>query len=141
MKKTYKIKSLFDLNKAFEELKAITDYSKSKTLTFEDNAPLRSLSQNAYLHVCISIFAIETGWTLSEAKDLLKDLCDFAHYEKNGHYFLKETSKMNSKELTDFIEWIRNYAGMNGINIPDAETYKIYHTYFDQIIAENKEFL
>ena len=103
--------------------------------------PKRSASQNAYLHVCISIYAIELGYTLDEAKTLLKRLCPFMVYEKNGFKFIKKTSGMDSKELTDFIDWIRNHAAQQNINIPTSEEYNLNRHGIDVEIAKQKRYL
>jgi hypothetical protein len=101
----------------------------------------RTLQQNKYLHVCISVFAIETGYTLDEAKTLLKRECGFMVYEKRGQKFLKNTSDMDTKELTDFIEWIRNYAGANNIYIQSSEDYLRNWEEIEHTIEQNKQFL
>jgi hypothetical protein len=102
----------------------------------------RSRSQNNYLHVVITLWAIHTGYTLQEAKDYLKDTCEFMHYEKNGHMFRVETSKHDSKELTGFIEWIRNYSAKEcGYYIPTPEEYYMDKCRFDNEIDRAKEFL
>jgi hypothetical protein len=57
--------------KAIEQL----DFWFAKGLKVKIDAvrPIRSLPQNRYLHgVVFSIFAIHLGWTLDEAKQLLK---------------------------------------------------------------------
>ena len=117
------------------------DLAKTWIAEFRQKRKLRTLSQNAYLHVCISLYAVHFGLTLAEAKYDLKFLCDFMAYEKNNKKYYRETSKMNTADLTSFIEWIRNYAGMNGCYIPDAETYKLERDYFDKQIENCKEFL
>ena len=103
--------------------------------------PKRSASQNAYLHVCISIYAIELGYTLEEAKTLLKRMCHFMVYEKNGYKFIKKTSGMSSNELTDFIEWIRNHSAQQGIDIPTSEEYNSNRHNIDMEIAKQKQYL
>lgn len=101
----------------------------------------RSLSQNSYLHVVISLYSIEFGYTLNESKTDLKRECGFMTYEKNGSRYLKETSKMNSVELTSFIDWIRNYASQNGLYIPTSEEYKENKYSIDNEINKFKEYL
>ena len=101
----------------------------------------RSLSQNSYLHVVISIFAINFGLTLNEAKTDLKRTCPFMTYEKSGKKYLVETSKQDSKELTTFIDWIRNYAAQNDLYIPDAEEYKQNKFSIDSEINKWKQYL
>ena len=103
--------------------------------------PNRSISLNSYLHVCISLFSIEFGYTLEESKTLLKRKCSFMIYEKNGLKFLKKTSTLNNKECSEFVEFIRNYAGKQNLYIPDAEEYKTNKFNIDKEINKNKEYL
>ncbi len=101
----------------------------------------RSISINSYLHVCISLFAIEYGYTLAESKTMLKRECEFMVYEKNGLKFLIETSKQNNEECSKFVEWIRNYASKQGLWIPDAEEYKQNKFSIDKEIDKHKTYL
>ena len=101
----------------------------------------RSISINSYLHVCISLFAIEYGYTLAEAKTMLKRECDFMVYEKNGLKFLVETSKQSNDECSKFVSWIRNYASKQGLYIPDAEEYKENKFSIDREIDKHKTYL
>lgn len=101
----------------------------------------RTLSQNAYLHVIITLFGIHFGYTIEEAKTLLKRECHFMVYEKNGNKFLRKTSKMNTKELTDFIDWVRNYASQNGCYLPTADEYSLKRSEIDNTIKYNSQFL
>ena len=101
----------------------------------------RSISLNSYLHVVITLFAIEYGYTLEEAKTLLKRLCGFMVYEKNGEKFLKKTSKLNNNDCSKFVEWIRNYASQQGLYILDAEEYKQNKFNIDKEINNFKQYL
>jgi hypothetical protein len=103
--------------------------------------PNRSISLNSYLHVCISLFSIEFGYTLEESKTLLKRKCSFMIYEKNGLKFLKKTRELNNKECSEFVEFIRNYAAQHNLYIPDAEEYKTNKFNIDKEINKNKEYL
>ena len=103
--------------------------------------PNRSISLNSYLHVCISLFSIEFGYTLEESKTLLKRKCSFMIYEKNGLKFLKKTRELNNKECSEFVEFIRNYAAQHDLYIPDAEEYKTNKFNIDKEINKNKEYL
>lgn len=118
--------------------KLLTSYSKFELSKI---TPKRTLKLNSYLHVCINIYAIEFGYTLKEAKTYLKRICPFMVYEKNGQKFLKETSKMNSQECSEFIEWVRNYSAQEGLYIPDAEEYKLNKFNIDKEINNHKQYL
>jgi hypothetical protein len=103
--------------------------------------PNRSISLNSYLHVCISLFSIEFGYTLEESKTLLKRKCSFMIYDKNGLKFLKKTSMLNNQECSEFVEFIRNYAGKHNLYIPTSEEYKTNKFNIDKEINKNKEYL
>ena len=103
--------------------------------------PKRSLSQNNYLHLIITLLAIETGYNLDEAKILLKRECNFMTYEKNGNKFLKRSRDLDTKELTNWIEWIRNYAGTNGIYLPTPDDYQRNWAEIEKEIERHKRYL
>jgi hypothetical protein len=103
--------------------------------------PNRSISLNSYLHVCISLFSIEFGYTLEESKTLLKRKCSFMIYDKNGLKFLKKTSMLNNQECSEFVEFIRNYAAKQNLYIPNADEYKTNKFNIDKEINKNKEYL
>ena len=77
----------------------------------------RSTSQNSYLHLILGWFAIETGYTLDEAKQIYKDKSvDIFKYQNNGKWFYKSSAKLTTEEMTNSIERFRNYAS-NSANI------------------------
>jgi hypothetical protein len=101
----------------------------------------RTIRQNAFLHVLIQLFAIETGYTLDEAKTLLKRKSECMVYTKQGERFLKRTRDLDTKELSEFIEWIRNFAGANGFYLPNADEYLRDWERIDQEIHSHKPYL
>ena len=89
---------------------------------------------------------MELGYTIVEAKTMLKRMYSNAEpsmvYQKKGYKFLRSTTTMNTKELTCFIEWIRNYAATEaGIYIPTSEEYLINQYNIDKQIEQNKQYL
>jgi hypothetical protein len=135
----------FDLNNTFERNKYDTYSDKLKLsnskVELKKLGANRTIPLNSYLHVCISLFAIEYGYTLAEAKTMLKRLCEFMVYEKNGEKFLIETSKQNNDECSRFVEWIRNYSSQQGLYIPDADEYKENKFSIDKEIDKHKTYL
>jgi hypothetical protein len=136
----------YDLSKPMElnRFKArLTMLEKSKkVIELKEVKPIRSLSQNAYLHVCIALFGIEFGYHLEDAKQLLKRSCSFMHYldaESNMHTV--KTRELDTKQLTDFIDYIRTFSSMQGCYIPSPEEYIENRTYIDNAIASNKQYL
>ena len=100
----------------------------------------RTLSQNNYLHVVISLAAINYGYTKKECKELFKKRFNWV-YEKFGDKFLMETSKMTTDELSLFIDQIRTHCSMDGCYIPTADEYKFNWIEIEKEIDRNKEFL
>lgn len=85
----------------------------------------RSLDQNKYLHICAAFIAQETGYTLEEAKHILKmDFGDFLKYQKDGNTFYRSTASLSQNECSKFIDWIRAMASRElGVYIPSSEEY------------------
>lgn len=136
---------LLDLNKDYDLKKAQSYFnklveSKSK-IELKKHSSKRSISLNSYLHVCITLFAIEFGYNLEEAKTLLKRNCEFMRYEKNGTVFLKRTRDLDNKDCSEFVSWIRNYASMQGLYIPTSEEYLQNKFNIDKEININKQYL
>jgi hypothetical protein len=136
---------MLDLSKTFDLNKSDVYYQKLKDkgakVELKEIGKTRGLKQNSYLHVCITLYAIHFGNTLEESKTDLKRECSFMRYNKNGNVYLKSTAKLTSKELTDFIEWIRNYSSVNGCYIPTSEEYLTNKFEIDRDINQNKQYL
>jgi len=135
----------FDKNNARAKFEQYVSEGKKIDLTVVRQK--RSLKQNAYLHVLITIYAVEIGLTLQEAKNFLKRECQFMTYQtvtkKNKEVkFLKQTSQLNSKEMSDFIDWIKTFAGQQGIYLPDSEQEYLDNQFdIDRHIEAYREFL
>jgi hypothetical protein len=135
----------YDLEKDIEvkRLKRRLEFllEKGSKVELKEIRKVRTLSQNAYLHVVITLYGIEYGYTIEEAKTLLKRTCEFMTYEKNGNRFLKSTRGMDTKEMTEFIEWIRNFASKQGCYIPSSQEYLENKFLIDQEIENYKQFI
>jgi len=101
---------------------------------------LRTNQQNRYLHKAISLFAIETGYTNSESKQVIKRAIGYV-YEKDGIIFYRETSKMDTKEMTIFIDKFRKYCSDFGFYIPSPDEYNFNFDKYENIIYNNREYL
>lgn len=101
----------------------------------------RTLPQNRYLHVVISFFCMETGYTIEEAKQLLyNNFGSFMVYEKNGVVFTRSSSDLTTQEMTELIEWIRNVACFEnlGVYVPTPEEYITMQFEVEQYIEQVK---
>lgn len=127
-----------DLNKAKTRFEQLVE--KGAKIELKEIRPTRSLPQNSYLHVCLSLYGIHFGYTLNEAKTDLKRNYGLV-YEKGGKKYLRSTANLDSKELTQFIEYIRDVAGQNGCYIPTSEEYLQNKFAIDREIEQNKNYL
>ena len=128
-----------DIKKAETYINKLIDGKKK--IELKEIIKGRSISLNAYLHVCITLYAIHFGSTLYEAKIYLKRECGFMVYEKDNIKYLKQTSKLNNIECSDFVSWIRNFSSQKGCYIPDAEEYKQCKYHIDKEINNHKQYL
>lgn len=127
-----------DLNKAKTRFEQLVE--KGSKIELKEIRPTRSLPQNSYLHVCLSLYGIHFGYTLNESKTDLKRNYGLV-YEKGGKKYLRSTANLDSKELTQFIEYIRDVAGQNGCYIPTSEEYLQNKFAIDREIEQNKNYL
>lgn len=134
----YNLKEQFDTKKAKTYLDKLIE--KGSKIELKEIRPSRSLSQNSYLHVCLSLYGIEFGYTLNEAKTDLKRMYGLV-YEKGGKKYLRSTADLDSKELTEFIEYIRDVAAKNNCYIPSSEEYLLNKFTTDREIERNKNYL
>jgi len=136
---------IYDLANNLDKNKAAYKFNKlaedGKVINLTEKRKKRSLSQNSYLHVAITLFAVEVGYTIEEAKTVLKRECSFMRYEKEDFIFLKRTRDLNAKELTEFIEFIITYAAKMFITIPSSEEYILNQIDIDRHISQNKEYI
>lgn len=135
----------FDLSKEQDRISVQVRLNKLKAdgsvVELKKLNPRRTIQQNSYIHVLFSLFGIEFGYTLDEAKTFLKRECHWMQYEKNGTKFLRHTSTMQTDELTKFIEWIRNYSAQKGLYMPTPDEYREGQAYIDNMIESHKEYL
>lgn len=114
-----------DAKKAFAYLSKLSE--KGEKVEIRKVTKPRTLRQNAYLHVCLTMFCNETGYTIDEAKELFSlQLPDIMRYTKNEVNFRKSTADMDTKDLGILIDKIREMSlDQLGLYIPDAEEYLI----------------
>jgi hypothetical protein len=128
-----------EVNKLLSRLDALL--SKKCIIELTEKKKTRTLSQNSYLHVCIALFAIETGNNLDDMKHELKRSCHFMHTFDGEKFKTVRTRDLDTKGLTDFIDWIRNYASMQGCYIPTPDEYIQNKFAIDSEIEKFKEYL
>lgn len=121
------------LNKAVKEA-----IEKGWTIRFEKIRQPRSLQQNRYMWALLTIYGIETGYTPEEMHADMKRAYGL-YYKKKGKTYATSTGTLDTKEFTQYIDFIRNHAGQNGINLPDAEYLKQHWAEYEQMKDEHKQ--
>ena len=134
----YDTKDKFERKKLFARLKTLI--RNGKLVDLKQVSEKRTIKQNSYLHKLFSLYGIENGYSLSEAKQLIKSVLDYT-YIKDKNMFYVETSKMDTKELTVFIDRFRNFAASNGCYLPSADEYNGKLAYFENEIEKNRQYL
>ena len=88
----------------------------------------RSKKQNAYLHVILSAFALEFGYTLETVKrSFYKVECnkDLFLRDKNGKLgtkqYLRSSSDLTKEEMTLSIDRFRKFSSENGCYLPSPD--------------------
>jgi hypothetical protein len=124
----YDTTNQFQLNQMLDKIKLYI--SKGKTIDLKVKQPKRSISQNSYLHLILSWFAVETGYTLEEVKqDIYKKHVNqnlFYEGEATGKIEgivierWRSTSSLSKEEMTLSIDRFRNFSSIElGIYLPE----------------------
>jgi len=135
----YDLSNQIDKNKASYKLDQLIKNDKVIELT--EKRKSKTVPQLKYLHVCIDLYAIESGYTREEQKTELKRICPWMRYEKNGSIFLISCANLDTELMTDFIDFVRTKAGLYGIYIPTSEEYIANKINIDKEIIRNKLYL
>lgn len=124
-------------------------YKDGKIVELTEKKPQRTVKQNAYLHLILSWFAIETGNSVEFVKqEYFKRLC-------NKHLFVREiedkylgkievlrsSSDLDTEEMTLAIQRFRDWSASEaGIYLPDAMN-KDFLLQIEIEISKNKQYL
>ena len=136
---------LLDLSKEYDVKKFLIYFTKLKEkgekVELKKISNSRTIKQNSYLHVVLTLYAINYGDTLREVKtDLKRGFGLF--YQKKGTKYLRSTADLDTKETTEFIDWIRTKASKEGgFYIPTSEEYLANRFEIDKEINSNKQYI
>ena len=98
-------------------------------------APPRSINQNSYVHCLFTLWGAEYGFSLDEAKQVVKEQLGYI-YTKSFNQFLVKTSTMTTKELSEFVDKFRNWSASEGLYLPTAEEYLTRHFDYSKEIEQ-----
>lgn len=94
---------------------------KHAVVEIKKKSPARSLNQNNYIHLCLTYFADNFGYTLEEAKTLYKYVNEETYkYKKKGMPFYRSSADLSKDEMTYTIDKFRRFAAEHGCELPLA---------------------
>ena len=138
----------FDIERARTRLEKLIENKSKFELT--EKKPVRSVSQNAYLHLIIGWFAIEYGETIDYVKRMIfKKLVNpeiFIFERENTktgekRKELKSSAILDSREMTNAIDRFRDYSSKEfGVYLPEAGEIDFLNEIKTQI-ENNKNYL
>ena len=124
---TYDLSNEYEVRKVLLRLNALI--KKGVLVELKEQRPLRTLSQNSYLHLLLQVFAMEYGCSLDVAKvDYYKRLCNRDLFEvekvnKQGEVVkdLRSSADLTTEEMAQSIDRFKRFAAEGGIYLPDAD--------------------
>jgi hypothetical protein len=138
----------FDVERARTRLEKLIENKSKFELT--EKKPVRSVSQNAYLHLIIGWFAIEYGETIDYVKRMMfKKLVNPKIFiferenKKTGEKRkeLRSSANLDSAEMTTAIDRFRDYSSKEfGVYLPEAGEMDFLNEIKTQI-ENNKNYL
>ncbi len=141
-------KKQFDIERARTRLEKLIENKSKFELT--EKKPVRSVSQNAYLHLIIGWFAIEYGETIEYVKRMMfKKLVNPKIFiferenKKTGEKRkeLRSSADLDSREMTTAIDRFRDYSSKEfGVYLPEAGEMDFLNEIKTQI-ENNKNYL
>lgn len=142
----YNSQNPIDQERAQRKLKELL--SKNCVFELTEKKAKRTLLQNNYLHLILTYFAIETGYTIDWVKrEYFKRYCNPAIFiqKKEGAFGivegLRSSADLDTMEMTTAIERFRNISSQeSGIYLPTPNE----HLFLQEIELEaqrHKEFL
>lgn len=139
-----------DIDRARFEKRVVALREKRVLVELSEKKPRRTHPQNAYLHLLIGEFAMQTGNTLEWVKqEYFKRHCnaemfvrrrtdDFTHKEVE---VLRSSRDLDTGEMTTAIDRFKQWAAVEcGIDLPDAED-KEWLGYIEREMQHQREWL
>lgn len=116
-----------------------------KIVNIKRVSPVRSLRQNAYLHLLLGAFGAHFGYTLDEAKLIYKQLnSSLYEYTKEvrgkTHTFWRSSAALTKDEMTKSIDVLREWSAKGGFPLPLA-TDKEWLQEMENLIEQNEGLL
>lgn len=142
---------IYNLSNRIEKEQAKTKFEyflkNEKIIDITQKRKVRSISQNSYLYLVLSSFALEFGYTSNEVKQyIFKEHLNsdiFYNGDKHGLIVIKNwrsTADLDSKEMTVSIDRFLNYSAKNGYRLPEPNDL-MWINQMRNNIEDNKQYL
>lgn len=146
----YDSKNPLQKKQAIEKIKYFI--ANEKTFELKAKHKKRSISQNSYLHLILTFFGLETGYTMEEVKQEIfkKHVNSSLFYEgqkEKIHGIITEhwrsTASLDTAEMTLAIDRFRNFSSKElGIYIPEPRELALLQDLENEISKhKNQEYL
>lgn len=139
-----------DIDRARFERKVVALQNKRALVELSEKKPRRTTSQNAYLHLLIGEFAMQTGNTLDWVKqEYFKRHCNSELFvrmksdelTKREVEVLRSSRDLDTGDMTTAIDRFKHWAASEcGIELPDAED-RDWLGYIEREMQHNREWL
>lgn len=139
-----------DIDRARFERKVVALQNKRALVELVEKKPRRTTSQNAYLHLLIGEFAMQTGNTLDWVKqEYFKRHCNAELFvrvksdelTKREVEVLRSSRDLDTGDMTTAIDRFKHWASAEcGIELPDAEDRE-WLGYIEREMQHNREWL
>lgn len=115
----YHLKSQTELDAAAEYLATLA--GREATVDIKRVIKKRSLNQNSYFHLLISYWGAQNGYTIEEAKQILKEeQAELYEYRKGTRVFYRSSADLNEDDMRKSIDRYIEWAEVNGTDMPRA---------------------
>ena len=143
----YNLKYPNDVKAAYNYLEDLLEHQCRVEIT--KKAPIRSLNQNAYLHLALGWFSCEFGYTIEETKYRIfkmlvnPDIFVAKRVNKRGDevQYVRSTAELTTTEMNTAIERFRNYSSMECQFYIPAPNETQFLEFVQREIERNKEYV
>lgn len=116
----YDLKDLQETRKAVDYLAKLS--ATEQLVEIKRISPNRTLRQNAYLHLIITAFGNNFGYTPDEAKMLYKYINkEIYKYKRHGLPFWRSSADLTKEEMAQSIDRFRAKSAEMGYDLPEAD--------------------
>lgn len=141
----YNSENRVDVLRAVDKIKHLVKHKK--VFEIKEKRKRRSISQNNYLHLILSWFALETGYTMEEVKqEIFKKIVNpNTFYEGEFGRIVRierwrSTANLNTAEMTLCIDRFRDYSSKEaGIYLPEPDDLSLISE-MEKEIENNKQY-